>query len=372
MGAWRGLIRDSSLERHVTRGARQPIAMHHDCPANACGLRATVTTEPAMGLKRWAAGGIGRVEMQKGIPRRRGLAERGPVIGRHQMRHEKGGSRHPAGIGLASSVAGLSWPFGPCRGPLKLSRLPGRTRGMSRRNVILIAALTSLSTVVAGCTPDHGTAPTAEKPASPSPATRAFAQRGSHGERFSARIEVLGDGTESLKGESLIPNAEGGSWVVNEEARLDPDGRLLLAVIKLVDRDTGLWRRTMRLDAQRGEWQTRDIQGDRAGTASRQYPWTWSSVFEAEATEAEVITPVAAWVTARAAMSAEAVTLIGVNGAESTAMSDQVLVVDGAERWIVIGDEVVEAGADFVELLPAYEAVARGEHRTGGATGTSM
>ncbi|MCC6553338.1 MAG: hypothetical protein IT372_10005 [Polyangiaceae bacterium] len=153
-----------------------------------------------------------------------------------------------------------------------------------------------------------------------------------------SRVEraMLADGSEALSGETRP--AAGGRAVIRERVEIGADGRLRRADV-LIDTGDGQTRRVV-LDPARG---AAYFTGGQSGTLHVPTGEPWSYALPPSPT------PIAAWVTVRAAASAPSVRLVDLKGARSdSVMSDQLVVRDGDEAFVVLGDDVVPAAGEFV------------------------
>lgn len=202
---------------------------------------------------------------------------------------------------------------------------------------------------------------------------------GGTGSRSRVRVQRYADGSEVLVGDTVLYGAGGAAWQLREEASIGQSGRLVRARVRLgAEGGAGEAIREVRLDAELGEWSISDSNGVLAGRLSRQYPWVYGPVFADIAPELGSVTPMTAWIALRAAQADAAVLMIDPQAGVDAVMSDQVLVSDGPRRWVVMGEEAIEADAEFVQQAPwrrrVDAAVARSGPKANGcdvAAGTS-
>lgn len=178
------------------------------------------------------------------------------------------------------------------------------------------------------------------------------------GDGAQSRVErsIRPDGSETLSSETRLPRADSGQGaaaggalpaggVLREYAELDPSGRLVYADVSLSDA-AGVVKR-MILDPQHGAALLR-----RAGRASGfvRLPIGEATIY---APVSSIVTPVAAWVARRAAQAAPSVRMFDEVTAESHAvLSDQLVVEDGRDTFVVLGDAALSADDEFITSLP--------------------
>ena len=172
-----------------------------------------------------------------------------------------------------------------------------------------------------------------------------------------------GNRSETVVGDTLL-RGSGRVWRIREDVELSPAGLLERARVSLeAGEGAPSLVREVRLDAACGVWSIRDASGEVSGRLPAQIPWAYASLFGDVAPELAAATPTGAWVTLRAAEANDAVLMIDSQAGVHAVASDQLLIADGARRWVVLGDEAIEADADFVREAPrqqsASSAVAR-------------
>ncbi|WP_438030534.1 hypothetical protein [Sorangium sp. So ce233] len=179
-----------------------------------------------------------------------------------------------------------------------------------------------------------------------------------------SRVErrIRPDGSETLSSETRPSRAEpnrgpaaagalppGG--VLHEYAELDASGRLVYADVSLSDAG-GVVKR-MILDPQHGAALLR-----RAGLASGfvRIPTGEATIY---APVSSTVTPVAAWVARRAAQAAPSIRLFDhVAAASHEILSDQIVVEDGRDTFVVLGDAALSVDDEFITSLPLGEVAA--------------
>ncbi|WP_433937130.1 hypothetical protein AB3662_21050 [Sorangium cellulosum] len=179
-----------------------------------------------------------------------------------------------------------------------------------------------------------------------------------------SRVErrIRPDGSETLSSETRPSRAEpsrgpaaagalppGG--VLREYAELDAAGRLVYADVSLSDA-AGVVKR-MILDPQHGAALLR-----RAGLASGfvRIPTGEATIY---APVSSTVTPVAAWVARRAAQAAPSIRLFDhVAAASHEILSDQLVVEDGRDTFVVLGDAALSVDDEFITSLPLGEVAA--------------
>ncbi|WP_434048293.1 MULTISPECIES: hypothetical protein [Sorangium] len=179
-----------------------------------------------------------------------------------------------------------------------------------------------------------------------------------------SRVErrIRPDGSETLSSETRPSRAEpsrgpaaGGALppggVLREYAELDASGRLVYADVSLSDA-AGVVKR-MILDPQHGAALLR-----RAGLASGfvRIPTGEATIY---APVSSTVTPVAAWVARRAAQAAPSIHLFDhVAAASHEILSDQLVVEDGRDTFVVLGDAALSVDDEFITSLPLGEVAA--------------
>ncbi|WP_437878777.1 hypothetical protein [Sorangium sp. So ce513] len=175
------------------------------------------------------------------------------------------------------------------------------------------------------------------------------------GARSRVERRVRPDGSESLSSETRPSRAEAAAapaagalppgGVLREYAELDASGRLVYADVSLSDA-AGVVKR-MILDPQHGAALLR--RADRAWGLVRiptREPLIYAPV-------SSIVTPVAAWVARRAAQAAPSAHLFDdVTAASHGILSDQLVVEDGRDTFVVLGDAALSVDGEFITSLP--------------------
>ncbi|WP_437683267.1 hypothetical protein [Sorangium sp. So ce131] len=188
--------------------------------------------------------------------------------------------------------------------------------------------------------------------------TKVYTFYGATGAQSRVERTVRPDGSETMASETRPTRAgsdpaagaaipSGG--VLREYAELDASGRLVYADVSLSDA-SGVVRR-MILDPQHGAALLR-----RAGAAPGFVRLPTGEAL-AYAPVSALVTPVAAWIARRAAQAAPSVRIFD----EATAfshdvLSDQLVVQDDRETFVVLGDAAVSADREFITSLPLGDA----------------
>ncbi|WP_437563996.1 hypothetical protein [Sorangium sp. So ce542] len=201
--------------------------------------------------------------------------------------------------------------------------------------------------------------------------TKVYTFFGSAGAQSRVERAIRPDGSETLSSETRLSPADAGQGsaaggapptggVLREYAELDPSGRLVYADVSLSDA-AGVVKR-MILDPQHGAALLR-----RAGRASGfvRIPTGEATIY---APVGAIVTPVAAWVARRAALAAPSVRMFDEGTAESHAvLSDQLVVEDGRDTFVVLGDAALSADDEFITSLPLGAAASATACEAGGS-----
>jgi hypothetical protein len=180
---------------------------------------------------------------------------------------------------------------------------------------------------------------------------------GAAGVSASSRVDrrLSADGGEALHGttEVTLPG-EAHPLLLEESADIDASGRLVTATAELRRGPRGAELvRSVRLDAARGRVTVRGARGESTWLVDTDYPWIYEGTFAAVAPEMESVTAVQAWVARRASQGGSRIRAIDIGDRSShVTIASQVLLDDGASKWVVVGDEAVEVDSDFVRALP--------------------
>ncbi|WP_437738096.1 hypothetical protein [Sorangium sp. So ce1335] len=188
-----------------------------------------------------------------------------------------------------------------------------------------------------------------------------------------SRVErrIRPDGSETLSSETRRSRAEAGGGpaaagalrpggVLREYAELDAAGRLVYADVSLSDA-AGVVKR-MILDPQHGAALLR-----RAGQAPGfvRIPTGGATIY---APVGSMVTPVAAWVARRAAQAAPSARLFDDVTAEShEILGDQLVVEDGRDTFVVLGDAALSVDEEFITSLPLGDAAMETACEEGGS-----
>ncbi|XYI03441.1 hypothetical protein ACMHYB_28195 [Sorangium sp. So ce1128] len=233
---------------------------------------------------------------------------------------------------------------------------------MSTRTSLLFAvALTG--SVLGGCS-DGETSPAGDRVARGAAACltggttvkaemKVYTFFGAAGAQSRVERRVRPDGSETLSSETRSARAEAGALpaggVLREYAEIDTSGRLVYADVSLSDA-AGVVKR-MILDPQHGAALLR-----RAGIAPGfvRIPTGEATIY---APVSSMVTPVAAWVARRAAQAAPSARLFDEVTTEShEILSDQLVVEDGHDTFVVLGDAALSVDDEFITSLPLGEA----------------
>jgi hypothetical protein len=154
---------------------------------------------------------------------------------------------------------------------------------------------------------------------------------------------IAAGGAEALRGVTDVP-APGGARRVTEAATLDGAGRLLRAEITVTRGCDGIVEQHLVLDRARGLVQADTPGGVVSWPVPTDAPWV------VEPLAPGAVTPIAAWIGARAAASGDRVRVIrpGRRGSYR-APSDQVAVAHERGVTVVLGESVADVDAAFVE-----------------------
>jgi hypothetical protein len=139
-----------------------------------------------------------------------------------------------------------------------------------------------------------------------------------------------------------------------ETAELDAAGRLVLATSEL-RRGVGGGElvRSVRLDAARGLVTIRSANGEVSWPEATDSPWIYERAFASAAPEMASATPVQAWIARRAAQAGARLRAIDVDDRSSRlTIASQVVLDDGASKWVVLGEEAIEVSPEFVRDMP--------------------
>jgi hypothetical protein len=163
------------------------------------------------------------------------------------------------------------------------------------------------------------------------------------------------DGSEVLYGRTEIGGAEGAPVraIVIEEVEIDAGGRLVSADISLVSGEEGAEvEKRVRFDPVKGSIRIDGPSGTNVWSAPDDAPWVYAPLAADGPQAVPVATPVAAWVTLRAIEASPNARVIDGDGLwTNLTPADQLVVEDGASRFVVLGDDVIEANGDFIASM---------------------
>lgn len=219
------------------------------------------------------------------------------------------------------------------------------------------SALFVMMAALAGC--DRGPLP-ADAGAQSGVSAHSYAYSGA-GVTASSRVErqTSDDGAETLRGTTEVAlSGAARPVIVAEEAHLDATGRLVSATTEL--RSGGTTLRSVKLDSENGLVTVRDEHGETSWRVANDHPWAYAGLFDDIAPQAAGVSAVQAWIARRASAAGPRVRMVEVlSQRSSVTLSDQIVFNDGDRDLVVVGDEVAEAGPDFVRALPwkALESV---------------
>jgi hypothetical protein len=179
----------------------------------------------------------------------------------------------------------------------------------------------------------------------------------SGGGRVRSTIErvVRADGSEVLYGRTEIGGLECAEGLVGavviEEVEIDAGGRMISADIALVSGEDEVEKR-IHLDPAKGLVRIDGRAGKSVWRAPDDAPWAYAPLTVDGHEGAPIATPVAAWVTLGAVTAAPNARVIDVEGQRTDLIpADQLVVDDGEARFVVLGDEAIEADADFIVAM---------------------
>lgn len=178
----------------------------------------------------------------------------------------------------------------------------------------------------------------------------------------SSRVEraPLEGGRERLHGETEIHLDSAHTYVVHEDVVIEASGRMSWAKVSLSEGMAAAPTRTIELDPSAQAVRAQLPDGDRSWSVAADMPWAYEGLFGDVAPALASATAVQAWVMLRAAETGSWLHVVGPTAEATQRMAaDQLVFADGAARFIVIGDEVVEADRRFVSALP-WKAFAQG------------
>ena len=188
------------------------------------------------------------------------------------------------------------------------------------------------------------------------------------GEGSSARVTLTRsiDGRETLHGETIVALGANAERCVVEDVTLDPKGRLARAEIKIASACDGAAEQRISLDASTGDVRSITPYGIVASRAPTDAPWVY-------APPASIVTPIAAWVVARAAAGAGAVRYVDPLSAHVPLVPRSQVAVETERGLTVIvgndGAEVDDAFVRRVQWLDHGVTLVRVPQRAGGANG---
>lgn len=235
---------------------------------------------------------------------------------------------------------------------------------MSMRNLSGLAGVMVAAALLAACVNEPATFGPSDEA---SPGARADAVvRGDEsvmtydvadGSRVQSHIErtVRADGSEVLHGRTEIGGAEGAPVraIVIEEVEIDAAGRLVSADISLLDGEEGAdVEKRVHLDPAKASIRIDGLSGTSVWSAPDDAPWVYAPLVTGGPQGVAIATPVAAWVTLRAIEAAPNARVVDSDGLWSNLTpADQLVVEDGASRFVVVGDDVIEINGDLVASM---------------------
>jgi hypothetical protein len=230
---------------------------------------------------------------------------------------------------------------------------------MSRLNMHSFPALVSLSIAashLAGCDGGfaaddrHGKALAVSCAGTEGQAGMLFVFR--DGTSLQSRVErnIRADGSESLRGETTLPDPQGkGVTRILEAVEIGADGRLRYADVSAVG-PNGATLRRMLLDPARGAVLLQDGRGAFWHHVATDAPWLYAGLLDGADVGALPLTVVSAWVALRATEGGQGARVIdGARRFSQLAMRDQLVVAEEAgERVVVLDGGIATGNAEFV------------------------
>jgi hypothetical protein len=178
---------------------------------------------------------------------------------------------------------------------------------------------------------------------------RAMTFAGENGARARVTRTLAPDGSETLHGETDLA-LDARTWrCVVEDVRLDAGGRLASADIAVGSSCTAEPESRTHIDPARGVVSVTTGAGTVEQRAPRGTPWIYTpEVLPGRA----LVTPVAAWVAARAAAAAPALTLVQLERRQAWRVpGDQVAVATELGTTVVLGGDGADVDQGFVQRL---------------------
>jgi hypothetical protein len=169
-----------------------------------------------------------------------------------------------------------------------------------------------------------------------------------------SRVErtLRADGSEVLRGRTEIGGPRGAKVraIAIEEVEIDAQGRLVSADVSLVSGAEGSEvKKRVHLDPAKGLVRIAGPRGTSSWRAPTDAPWAYAPLTADGLPAMPIATPVAAWVTLRAVGAAPSARVIDCDGPWTSLIpADQLVVEDGAARFVVLGDDAIEANQDFI------------------------
>jgi hypothetical protein len=226
---------------------------------------------------------------------------------------------------------------------LTKSVAPVTTIPRSPRPVPWVAALL----VIAGCARDAGARPDSTACAAPQP-QETFVFAGGAGTQARVTRFLAPDGTETLHGETELALGPIGRRRIVEDVILDPRGRLEHAEITVTMGHGGEAETRVSLDPPSGKARM-TVAGEAVEwSAASDAPW----IYAPEVQSRPVATPVAAWVTLRAAETAPEARLMQIQERRGWLVPrDQIAVPTELGTTVLVGNDGGDVDTIFVDRL---------------------
>ena len=180
-------------------------------------------------------------------------------------------------------------------------------------------------------------------------ATRTFLYSDDVGDVGRVERRIMASGEERLHGETEI-QSDGAHFLVVEDVKLDPRGRLVRAETAVTARCAGATEQWTVYDATNGTVQLTDARGEATWSVPGDAPWVLAPARDAQ--QRPIATALSGWIAIRAAALSPSLRVI--DAAAKTAYSvssDQMAVATERGMTAVVGDSGIDAGPDFVEEM---------------------
>jgi hypothetical protein len=179
--------------------------------------------------------------------------------------------------------------------------------------------------------------------------TRIYEIDGGQHARGRVKRTVFEDGSERLRGETEVKHASVRARVI-EEVEIDPAGRLVFADITIAGTERGdEAKKNVVIEPRKGLVTIASPEGMTFWSAPTDEPWAYTPVTTDGSPSLPIATPVCAWVTLRATQASQTPRIVdGAARWTHLGVVDQLVVPDGNERFIVLGDDAFQANDDFV------------------------